>query len=43
MKQLTFVYELLKFIVISVPLAVLLYVTASTYFEVKRLLYKNKL
>ena len=43
MKQLTFIYQLIKFIVISVPLAALLYVTASTYFEVKRILYKNKL
>lgn len=43
MKQLNFVYELLKFIVISVPLALAIYLTASTYFEVKRILYKNKL
>ena len=43
MKQLTFIYELLKFILISVPLACLIYLTASTYFEVKRILYKNKL
>lgn len=43
MKTLTFIYEMLKFIIISVPLALVIYLTASTYFEVKRLLYKNKL
>ena len=43
MRELTFIYEMLKFIVISVPLALVIYLTASTYFEVKRLLYKNKL
>lgn len=43
MKKITFIYEMLKFIFISVPLALVIYLTASTYFEVKRLLYKNKL
>lgn len=43
MKQLTFIYEMLKFILISLPLALMLWLTASTYFEVKRILYKNKL
>jgi hypothetical protein len=38
MKQLTFVYELVKFIVISIPLALFIYLTAHLYFEIKRLL-----
>jgi hypothetical protein len=38
MKQITFIYELLKFTLISVPLASLLYVTAHLYFEIKRLI-----
>lgn len=29
MKQLTFIYELIKFIVISIPLALLLFVTLT--------------
>ena len=38
MKQLTFIYELLKFTLISVPLAFLVYLTAHLYFELKRLI-----
>lgn len=38
MKQLTFIYELAKFMLISVPLACFLYVTAHLYFEIKRLI-----
>jgi len=38
MKQLKFTYELLKFTLISVPLASLLYVTASLYYEIKRII-----
>ena len=37
MKQLTFIYELIKFTLISVPLAVTIYLTAHLYFEIKRL------
>lgn len=38
MKQLTFTNELLKFMLISVPLAIMIYLTAHLYFELKRLL-----
>jgi hypothetical protein len=38
MKQLTFIYELLKFILFSVPLGITIYLTAHLYFELKRLL-----
>ena len=38
MKQLTFIYELLKFFLFSVPLAFAIYLTAHLYFEIKRLL-----
>ena len=37
MKTLTFIYELLKFILFSVPLAIMIYLTAHLYFELKRL------
>jgi hypothetical protein len=37
MKHLTFIYELLKFTIISVPLACCIYLTAHLYFELKRL------
>jgi len=40
MKQLTFIYELAKFMLISVPLASLIYITAHLYFEIKRLCLK---
>ena len=40
MKNLTFIYELLKFILISVPLACCIYLTAHIYFEIKRLCLK---
>jgi hypothetical protein len=38
MKQLTFIYELFKFVLFSVPLACIIYLTAHLYFEIKRLL-----
>jgi hypothetical protein len=38
MKQLTFIYELLKFTLISVPLACIIYLTVHLYFEIKRLI-----
>ena len=38
MKQLTFIYELLKFILISVPLALTLYLTAHFIYELKRII-----
>ncbi len=38
MKQLTFIYELAKFMLISVPLACCIYLTAHLYFELKRLI-----
>jgi hypothetical protein len=38
MKKLTFIYELAKFTLISVPLACMLYLTAHLYFEIKRLI-----
>jgi len=38
MKQLKFIYELAKFMLISVPLAFCIYLTAHLYFELKRLL-----
>ena len=38
MKQLTFIYELLKFVLFSVPLACTIYLTAHLYFEIKRLI-----
>ena len=38
MKQLTFIYELIKFMLISVPLACCIYLTANLYFELKRLI-----
>lgn len=37
-KTLIFTYELLKFTLVSVPLASTLYVTASLYYEIKRIL-----
>jgi len=40
MKKLIFIYELLKFILISVPLACIVYLTAHLYFEIKRLCLK---
>jgi len=40
MKQLTFIYELAKFMLISVPLACCIYLTAHLYFEIKRLCLK---
>jgi hypothetical protein len=40
MKQLTFIYELLKFMLISVPLACCIYLTAHLYFEIKRICLK---
>lgn len=36
MKTLTFIYELLKFMLISVPLGISIYLTANLYFELKR-------
>lgn len=38
MKTLIFIYELIKFILVSVPLACFLYITAHLYFEIKRLI-----
>jgi hypothetical protein len=38
MKQLTFIYELLKFMLISVPLTIMIYLTAHLYFEIKRII-----
>jgi hypothetical protein len=38
MKQLTFIYELAKFMLISVPLACALFITAHLLFELKRLI-----
>ncbi len=38
MKQLTFIYELLKFVLFSVPLACIIYLTAHLYFEIKRMI-----
>jgi hypothetical protein len=38
MKQLIFIYELLKFTLISVPLACALFITAHLLFELKRLI-----
>jgi hypothetical protein len=40
MKQLRFIYELLKFVLFSVPLAICIYLTAHLYFEIKRLCLK---
>lgn len=40
MKQLTFIYEFLKFFLISVPLGITIYLTAHLYFEFKRLCLK---
>ena len=40
MKNLTFIYEFLKFMLISVPLACCIYLTAHIYFEIKRLCLK---
>jgi len=40
MKQLTFIYQLLKFILISVPLGLCIFLTAHLYFEIKRLCLK---
>ena len=37
MKQLKFIYELLKFFLISVPLGICIYLTAHIYFELKRI------
>jgi len=36
MKQLKFIYELLKFFLISVPLGICIYLTAHLYFEIKK-------
>ena len=36
--KLTFIYELVKFILISVPLAVTLYLTAHFIYELKRII-----
>jgi hypothetical protein len=40
MKQLTFIYELFKFILISVPLACLIYLTAVILTEIKNICLK---
>jgi len=40
MKQLTFIYELLKFMLISVPLACCIYLTAVILTEIKQLCLK---
>jgi hypothetical protein len=37
MKQLTFIYELLKFIIISIPLAILLFVTLTIISKFKNI------
>lgn len=37
MKQLTFIYELIKFIVISIPLALLLFVTLTIISKFKKI------
>jgi hypothetical protein len=38
MNKLKYTYELLKFTLVSVPLACTLYFTANLFFEIKRLL-----
>ena len=38
MKAVMFIYELIKFIVISVPLALTLYLTAHFIYELKRII-----
>lgn len=38
MKQLTFIYELVKFTLISIPLAFTLYLTAHIIYEIKRII-----
>lgn len=38
MKLLTFMYELTKFILISVPIACFLFTSANLYFGIKRLI-----
>ena len=38
MKQLTFIYEFIKFMLFSVPLGISIYLTANLYFELKRLI-----
>jgi hypothetical protein len=40
MKALIFTYELLKFILVSLPLACFLYLTAHLCFELKRIWLK---
>ena len=37
MKQLTFIYELIKFIVISVPLALILFITLTIISKFKNI------
>jgi len=37
-----FILQMIYFLLISVPLACLLLITANVYFEAKRLIYKNK-
>ena len=37
MKQLTFIYELIKFIVISIPLAILLFITLTIISKFKNI------
>jgi hypothetical protein len=37
MKQLTFIYELAKFIVISIPLAILLFLTLTIISKIKKI------
>lgn len=37
MKQLTFIYELLKFMIISVPLACFVYIIAVSLSKIKQL------
>jgi hypothetical protein len=38
---LKFIYEMTYFMLISVPLASMLYIIAHTYFELKRILWKK--
>jgi len=38
MKQLTFIYEFLKFIIISLPLAFTILFTANLIYELKRII-----
>ncbi len=40
-KTLIFIYDILYFTIISVPLASVLYIIANTYFELKRILWKK--